>query len=104
MPRKSEKVKIENTSFDRRCKLSQKQKDEIASLKGTISTRGCAKLYEVDKRTIQFIWYPERLEQNKQKRQERGGWKQYYDKEKHTKAVREHRQYKQELYLEGKIQ
>lgn len=103
MPYKSEKINIEGTKHDRRIKLTLEQKDKIASLKGTISLRKCAQEYGVDKRTIQFIWHPESLERNKQLRQERGGWKQYYDKNKWRETLKEHRKYKQELYLEGKI-
>lgn len=103
MPYKSEKIRIEKTKLDRRIKLNPEQKDKIASLKGTISLRKCAQEYGVDKRTIQFIWYPERLEQCKQRRQERGGWRQYYSKEKWAETMKEHRHYKQELFLEGKI-
>lgn len=103
MPYKSEKIRIEGTKLDRRIKLTPEQKDKIASLKGTISVRECARMYEVDKRTIQFIWYPERLERNKQLRQERGGWQQYYDKIKWRETMKEHRSYKQELFLEGKL-
>lgn len=36
-------------------------------------------------------------------RKERGGSKIYYNKEKNTKAQREHRKYKQNLFLKGKL-
>ena len=42
MPYKSEKIKLSETQ-DRRRKLSDEQKDEIVSLKGTISAHECAK-------------------------------------------------------------
>ena len=103
MPFKSEKIKIEGTKFDRRIKLTQEQKDQIADLKGKISRIACANQFGVSKRTIDFIWYPERLERNKQLRQERGGSKQYYDRVKWAEQMKEHRDYKQDLYLEGKI-
>ena len=47
MPYKSEKIQIEGTKLDRRIKLTPEQKDKIASLKGTISVRECARMYEV---------------------------------------------------------
>lgn len=51
MPYKCEKlIKLAGTSQDKRRKL---KKDEIVSLKGTISTRECAKRYDVSRRTIQ---------------------------------------------------
>ena len=85
MPFKSEKIKIEGTKFDRRIKLTQEQKDQIADLKGKISRIACAN------------------QRNKQLRQERGGSKQYYDRVKWAEQMKEHRDYKQDLYLEGKI-
>ena len=104
MPYKSEKIKIEKTKFDKRIKLNEEQKDKIASLKGLVSQRKCAEMFNVSRRTIVFIWFPERLQRNKQVRQERGGSKQYYNKIKNTEYMREHRRYKQQLYLKGQIQ
>lgn len=101
MPYKSQNLKIAGTSHDRRRRLTDKQKDEINALKDSISVTSCAKIYGVSKRTIQFLWYPERLERNKQLRQERGGHHQYYDKEKHREYIKQHRHHKQELYLKG---
>lgn len=103
MPYKSQNLKIAGTSHDRRRRLTDKQKDEINALKGSISVSRCAKLYEVSKRTIQFLWYPERLERNKQLRQERGGFRQYYDKIKHREYIKEHRRYKHELYKKQEL-
>lgn len=100
MPYKCEKIiKLVGTEKDRRCKLSRYQKDEIAALKGAISCRECARRYNVDKRTIQFIWYPERLERNKQLRQERGGWRIYYDKNKRREYMKDYRHYKQNIFI-----
>lgn len=76
-----------NGAYDKRIKLTVAQKNEIISLKGT----------------IQFLWDPEKLKRNIQRRQERGGTKQYYNKEKHREQMKTHRRYKQQLYLEGKI-
>lgn len=103
MPYKSETIKIEGTKFDKRIKLTQDQRDKIADLKGKISRRLCAEMFGVSKRTIDFIWYPERLERNKQLRQERGGWRQYYNKNEWREYMKEHRHHKQELFLTGKI-
>ena len=103
MPYKSEKIiKLAGTSKDRRRKLSDEQKDEIAALKGTISQRECAKRYGVSRRTIQFIWDPDKHKRNLQCRQERGGSKQYYNKEKQKQYMKRHRHYKQELFLSSK--
>ena len=93
-------IKQEN---DKRRKLSNQQKDEIKELKGVYSQRVVASMFNVSRRTIVFIWYPERLEANKERRQERGGSKKYYEKETHKEYIKKHRRYKQELNLEGKL-
>lgn len=102
MPYKSEKIKISSTEYDRRRKLSDKDKEEIKELVG-MSIRGIARMYGVDKRLIQFILYPERHAKNIADRRARGGSMQYYDKEKNTESLRKYRHYKQQLFLEGKI-
>lgn len=105
MPYKSEKAPIEGTKYDRRVKLSKEDKEEILALyeSGNHSQRELARMYGVSRRSIQFIVNPEKLQENKQRRAERGGWKAYYDKEKNTAAIREHRNYKQSLYVKGLI-
>ena len=103
MPYKSEKIiKLAGTSKDRRRKLSDEQKDEIAALKGTISQRECAKRYGVSRRTIQFLWDPDKHKRNLQCRQERGGSRQYYAREKNREYMKRHRHYKQGLFLSSK--
>lgn len=103
MPYKSEKIKIEGTQHDRRRKLTEQQKNEIVSLRGVISRKRCSLIYEVSTRTIDFLWYPERLEKNKQLRQERGGWRQYYNKYEHNQSMKDTRIYKQNLFKKGLI-
>jgi DeoR/GlpR family transcriptional regulator of sugar metabolism len=105
MPYLSRKIKIEKTEFDRRIKLTPDDKELIKWLREDeqISYQKLADRFGVSKRTIIFIIKPETLEACKKKRAERGGWKQYYDKEANTEVQREHRQYKQKLYVEQKI-
>lgn len=103
MPYKSEKLIIEGTNYDRRRKLTEEQKDQIIALKGEVSQSFLAKKFNVSRRTISFLWYPERLVRNLQVRKERGGAKIYYNKDKHRETVKAHRRYKQELYLMGNI-
>ena len=103
MPYKSEKIiKLAGTSKDRRRKLTDKQKDEIAALKGTMSQRECARKFNVSRRTIQFLWDPDKHKRNLQCRQERGGSKQYYNKEKQKQYMKRHRHYKKDLFLSSK--
>jgi DNA-binding XRE family transcriptional regulator len=105
MPYLSEKIKIENTQFDRRIKLTSDDKELIKWLREEegISYQKLANQFNVSKRTIIFICKPETLEACKKKRAERGGWKQYYNKEESTEVQKEHRNYKQKLFLENKI-
>ena len=101
MPYKCEKlIKLAGTSQDRRRKLSDEQKDEIISLKGTISAHECAKRYDVSRRTIQFLWDPDKIKENLQRRMERGGSKIYYSKEKNREYMKLHRQHHQVVWLE----
>ena len=103
MPRKSDLLTIANKSLDRRVKLSDEQREEIKELKGRMTQSSAAKMYGVSRRTIQFIWFPEQLVENKKRWAERGGSKQYYDKKKHAADMREHRNYKKQLHKEGLI-
>jgi IS30 family transposase len=104
MPRKSDLLTIKNKKLDRRVKLTDDQREEIKDLKdGILSQRSVATMYNVSRRTIQFIWFPEQLEENKRRRAERGGSAQYYDRKKHAEAMKEHRNYKKELYSKGLI-
>jgi predicted DNA-binding transcriptional regulator YafY len=105
MPYLSEKIKIEQTKHDRRIKLSDDEKDLIRWLREEekLSQRVLANQFNVSRRTIQFILSPEKLEENKKRREERGGWKQYYDKEKNTESIKDTRNYKQRLFVKGEI-
>jgi hypothetical protein len=94
---------IKNKDLDRRVKLSDLQKEEILELRGTVTQISVAIGYGVSRRTIQFIWFPEQLIENKKRRAERGGSKQYYDKDKHNLAMKEHRAYKRDLIKKGLV-
>lgn len=87
---------------DKRIKLTETQRTEIAARKGE-SIHALSREYDVSRRLIQFIQYPERIEKNKRDRQGRGGWRQYYDTAKHREQMQGHRDYKRELVKEGKI-
>lgn len=100
MPVKVDSIAINNELLDKRVKLTFNQKQEIIYIreKQQISYQKIADMFGVSKRTIIFICKPETLKACLQKREERGGWKQYYDKEKHYLSVKEHRDYKKELF------
>lgn len=59
-----------------------------------VSITKIAKDFKVNKRTIQFILFPERLKKNKELRADRGGSQIYYDREKHNEAIKSLRHYK----------
>jgi transposase-like protein len=105
MPYKHIKYKIP-TKLKRSAKLSPEDKRYIIELykSGEFSKRGLAREFGVSPRTIDFTLNPEKRIQNYQLRVARGGSKQYYDKDKHTKTIREHRKYKQSLYLNNKLE
>ena len=91
---------------DRRVKLSQEDKEEIRYRYleiGGVSQRELAREYGVSKRLIQFCIYPEKQKENYMKRMERGGSRQYYDREKHTESVRNTRRYRKELCDKGEL-
>jgi transposase len=105
VPYLSEKAKIEKTEYDKRRKLSDEEKELICTLyaKGGHSQRSLAAQFKVSRRLITFVIDPAKRVANYQARVARGGSTQYYEKEAHTKAIRVHRSYKQQLVLDGKI-
>lgn len=115
MPYISEKIKLPK-ELDRRIKLTDSDRSDIrrryffaglmilnSKLHKAVSQRSLAREYGVSRRTIVWILYPDRLNHNKELRKQRGGWRQYYDRQKNTIAIGKTRRYKQSLYLEGKI-
>jgi len=105
MPRKSDSIPIRNESLDRRVKLTKEDKELISELRETQgkSYNWLAKEFGVSKRLIIFICKPETQLKNLEERKARGGSKQYYDREKHTVSMKEHRNYKKELFIKGLI-
>lgn len=98
MPSKFDKIPIQNEFLDRRTKLLPCQKEMVKYYYNQgVSITKLAKDFKVNKRLIQFLLFPERLEKNKKDRIDRGGWKQYYDKDVNTITIKEHRHYKNEI-------
>jgi len=105
MPYKFDKIPINNENLDRRVKLTQRKKKNIIRLhmEDGLSTRKLAKKYRVSRRTIQFVLDPKKLEENLKRRDERGGSKVYHDTEKQRVYMKNHRDYKKELYKNNLI-
>ena len=106
MPYKSEKIKIANTEYDRRIKLTDEQIREIIEkyATGTVGHRPLAKEYGVSRSLIRLIVDEERYEKSKADFRERRKDGRYNkSREELNELAREKRRYKQKLYLEGKI-
>ena len=97
MPRISDSIPINNPKLDRRVKLQPEQKKEILTKGAGYGIRKLAREYGVDKRLIQFIFYPERITASRKNRD----WRRYYTKESNATSQREHRHYKSQLYKAG---
>lgn len=83
-------------NMDRRIKLTDEQREEIRSAEG-VTVAELARKYKVSRRTIQFIVNPEAKANMLARREERGGWKSYYDREKHVQYVAETRKHRTAL-------
>lgn len=104
MPYKSEKLKLNETQ-DRRRKLTDEQKEEIIRIykSGVCGQRPLAKQFGVSRSLIQIIVNPEIAEKKKQRIKDH--WRDYRPtKEEWAETMKEHRHYKQELYLKGELQ
>lgn len=106
MPYKSERIKIAGTQFDRRIKLTEEQKELMRWLRDEekVSYNKLAVQFKVSKRLVIFICNPEKYQEAKEHykiRRKDGRYKQ--DKENWADVMKEHRRYKQELYLNNKI-
>ena len=103
MPYISEKLKLSETQ-DRRRKLTTEQQERIKQLyeTGLYSWNQLAKIFGCSKSRVGQLVNPDR----NQKVRERGKahWRDYQQKGDEWNAiVREHRQYKQKLYLKGEL-
>lgn len=105
MPNKSDKIKIQGTTFDRRIKLNDAQRGEIKELRKLgLSYRVIAERYEVSKSLIILVCNPDIAERKRLAFIERSREGRYKPtKEERATIQREHRAYKAKLHKEGKI-
>ena len=106
MPYKSEKIKIAHTKYDKRIKITDDDKEEIIKKrKQGQSIRSLAREYKVDRNVIKIITDPnfdkrfkeaDKIRQAKYLKEKR-----YADR--HSDYMKTHRKYKQQLYLDKKI-
>lgn len=102
MPYKLDKLKL-GEEFDRRRKLSEEQKKKIRKdyKTGLYSHRQLAEQYGVSKSLIGIITNEERMRKVSQRIKDH--WRDYSDREEHTKAIRKTRAYKKLLLETGKL-
>jgi transposase len=95
MPNKIDKIAIADAFLKRSAKLLPCQKEMVLYWhnKG-MSQRKLAAMFSVSRRLITFIIDPKKHKRNLEVRNENGGSKAYYNRDNHTKAIREHRKYK----------
>jgi len=105
MPRISDTIAINNENLDRRVKLTAEDKELVKWLREEeqISYQKLANRFGVSKRLIIFICKPESKIKDLENRAKRGGSKVYYDRETHTASIKDHRDYKKELFSQGLI-
>jgi len=105
MPRLSDSIPIKNEKLDRRVKLTADDKELVKWLREEeqISYQKLADRFGVSKRLIIFICKPESKAKDLENRAKRGGSKIYYDRETHNASIKDHRDYKKELFSQGLI-
>ena len=103
MPYVSEKIRLSETQ-DRRRRLTTEQQEEIRELyaTGSYSWKQLAEIYGCSKSRIGQIVNPDRDEKCKARIREH--WRDYQRKgDEWNRTIKEHRQYKQQLYLKGEL-
>jgi DNA-binding XRE family transcriptional regulator len=105
MPRISDTIPIKNEKLDRRVKLTAEDKELVKWLREEeqISYQNLANRFGVSKRLIIFICKPESKAKDLENRAKRGGSKIYYDRETHNASIKDHRDYKKQLFSQGLI-
>ena len=103
MPYKSSSIKLSDKQ-DRRRKLTDAQKEEIKRIyaEGKFGTRPIAQMFGVSRSTIQVIVNPAIAQRHHDRMAQH--WRDYRPtKEEWAATIREHRHYKQELYVKGEL-
>ena len=103
MPYKCEKIKIANTQYDRRIKLSEDDKEQIQDryFNRGESMRSLSRVFKVDRQVIKYTLFPDYKKQFYKANRERV--KPEIENAKHNAYMRTHRAHKQSLYVSGKI-
>ncbi len=90
--------KYTDKKMDGRVKVLPEQYPEVIALYRDLkSLRKVAKIFGVDKKIISFIVNPELKERDALRQKNQQHWKIYYDRDKHTVAIRKYRAKKRKL-------
>ena len=83
---------------DRRVKITPEMKESVFDLyKMGYSQRAIARELKIDRVSVKYLLFPEKLKHAKELYKERRKDGRYYNKEKHTIAVREYKRRKQKI-------
>ena len=96
MPYKTDTQKLDSPFLDARVRLLPCQREMIPVIRELhgLSQRKLAQMFNVSKRTIQFILDPEKKKRCHEQYKERRKDGRYYDKEAHKTAMNKHRRKK----------
>ena len=103
MPYRSESIPLQGLQ-DRRRRLTDETKSKIRAeyTKGGWSLTALAREFGVSKKTVLLLVNPESAE--RARAYVRANWKNYQrSREERNETAREHRRYKQSLYLRGEL-
>lgn len=98
MPARVDKLRVPK-EHDKRRKLTDEDKERIVSIreKEGLSHRELAVMFDVSRRSIQFILDPQKRLDNVQRRRDRKA--DYYVKEVHREQQRNHRAHKEAIHF-----
>lgn len=101
-----DKIRLKR-QYDRRIKISDEDRKKLAELRekdpNFWSYSALASEFAISKKLAIMICRPDIAEKNKEQYKGRRADGRYYNKDKNTKYMREHRAYKRELIKQNKI-
>lgn len=103
MPYKCEKMKIP-AELNRRKKITQEIADNMRAMyQDGFAIKAIAREFKVHPRTVKWYVIPGYADAENKKRQQAKVWLKYYDREQRRLYMQNHRHYKRELELAGKL-
>ena len=100
MPYLTDKLAINDYFIDGRTKMLPCQKERCIRLhEEGMGIRPLSRMFNVDRRLIQFLLFPERKAKNMDDREKRGRKMKYNDKNYHKFQMKKHRDKKKNLNL-----